>query len=323
MKKSSLFLDALHCRNRGRPPVWLMRQAGRYLPEYRKLREKYSLRELFLTPELAAQVTKMPIEILGVDAAILFSDITVVVLALGLQLDFKEGPQIAGTIGRRDVEVLRPIAEAIRLVKGDVPLIGFCGGPFTVASYVIEKEHASDLPMTKKFMVREPEKFEALLETICGVTVEYLQMQEEAGVDAVQIFDSWAHVLTREDWLRFCAPYLQKLIEAVKVPVIVFMRGASTRAEELAMLQPRGISFDWQRPMQELRRSVPKEMAMQGNLDPDLLYAPLPMIRRKTEELLESMRGDGGFIVNLGHGVKPDMPVDAVRALVETVKGFS
>lgn len=296
-----MFLDALKCENRGRPPVWLMRQAGRYLPKYRKLREKHSLRELFFTPELAAEVTMMPIE-LGVDAAILFSDITVVALALGFSLDFCEGPVIKGKMERRGIEVLQPIAEAISIVKPQlkVPLIGFCGGPFTVASYING----------------DP----ALLDPITEVTIEYLHMQEKAGVDAIQIFDSWANRLSREEFQQFCVPYLKRLIDAVHVPVIVFMRGACHRVDELVKLGPDAISFDWAEPLSELRKKVP--MAVQGNLNPDLLYEPLDVIAKKTKELLESMRGDPGFIVNLGHGVKPETSVDAVRCLIETVKEF-
>jgi uroporphyrinogen decarboxylase len=272
------------------------------MPSYRKLREKHSLRELFFTPELAAEVTLMPVEQIGVDAAILFSDITTVALPLGFSLDFCEGPVIRGKLERRGVDILEPIAEAIRLIKPQlkVPLIGFCGGPYTVASYING----------------DP----ALLDPITEVTIEYIQMQEKAGVDAIQIFDSWADRLSEEEFQRFCIPYLKRLVEAASVPVIIFMRGASQRVEELVKLRADGISFDWGKPLSELRKQVP--MAVQGNLNPDLLYEPLPMIREKTKELLDSMKGDPGFIVNLGHGVKPDMSVDAVKCLVDTVQNF-
>ncbi|HSX11161.1 MAG TPA: uroporphyrinogen decarboxylase family protein [Chlamydiales bacterium] len=294
-----MLLSALKSENRGRPPVWLMRQAGRYLPAYRKLREKHTLRELFFTPELAAQVTLLPLS-LGVDAAILFSDITVVALALGFALDFSEGPVITGTLQPQNLAPLQPIAETIRLLKPQltVPLIGFCGGPFTVASYING----------------DP----ALLEPITQVTIDYLRMQEEAGVDAIQIFDSWADRLTPQEFQQYCVPYLKRLVDAVDVPVILFMRGACQRVDELIQLNPDAISFDWGTPLSELRKKVP--MALQGNLNPDLLYEPLPIIAQKTQELLDSMRGDPGFIVNLGHGVKPDVPVDAVRCLIDTVR---
>jgi uroporphyrinogen decarboxylase len=280
-----------------------MRQAGRYLPEYRSLRKNHTLRELFFTPDLAAQITLMPIDLIGVDAAILFSDITVVALPLGFTLDFSEGPVIEGSLQPRGIEILEPIAETIRLVKSKlkVPLIGFCGGPYTVASYING----------------DP----SLLGPITDITIEYIKMQEKAGVDAIQIFDSWADRLTPQEFQQFCMPYLKRLIEATTVPVILFMRGASMRVDELVKLKPDAISFDWAQPLSTLRPKVP--MAIQGNLDPDLLFEPLSTVRQKTKELLESMKGDPGFIVNLGHGVKPNVPVDAVRCLVDTVKEFS
>lgn len=297
-----MFLEALKGKNQQRPPVWLMRQAGRYMPSYRALRAKYRLRDLFLTPELAAEITLMPIEQLGVDAAILFSDITVVALPLGLELEFQEGPLIRGEVKRRSIDCLEPIQRAIQLVKKQlkVPLIGFCGGPYTVSRYM-----GNDL---------------SLLEPITEVTFEYIRMQEKAGVDAIQIFDSWAGELKPEEFQKHCVPYLKRLIDATRVPVIVFMRGSGRYVEELVKLKPTAISFDSEKPLYELRPKVP--MAIQGNLDPDLLYEPLEVIRQKTLELLESMRKDPGFIVNLGHGVKKDVSVEAVKCLVETVKTF-
>lgn len=296
-----MLLDALKCKNQGRPPVWLMRQAGRYMPSYRALRAKYSLRDLFFTPELAAQITLMPVEQIGVDAAILFSDITVVALPLGFSLNFSEGPVIEGKLQKQGIEVLEPIAETIRLVKPKlkVPLIGFCGGPYTVASYM-----GGDL---------------TLLDAITEVTIEYIHMQEKAGVDVIQIFDSWADQMSPEEFRHYC-PILKRLIDATHVPVIVFMRGASTRVDELVSLKPNAISFDSNQPLAELRKQVP--IAVQGNLSPDLLYEPLSVIEQKTKELILSMHKDPGFIVNLSHGVKPDTPVDAVRCLVETVKSL-
>lgn len=295
-----MFLEALKGKNRLRPPVWLMRQAGRYMPSYRKLREKHSLRELFFTPELAAAITLMPVEQLGVDAAILFSDISVVALPLGFALEFSEGPVIQGTLKRQSISVLEPIAHAIRLAKAElkIPLIGFCGGPYTVMRYI--------------------ENDPKLLQPLTDVTIEYIRMQEEAGVDAVQIFDSWAGELEPEIFQELCLPYLRQLIDAVRVPVIVFMRGACRYVKELVQLEPDAISFDWEKPLHELRKEVP--MAIQGNLNPDLLYEPLPIIRQKTKELLNSMPNDPGFIVNLGHGVKKDSPLEAVKCLIDTVK---
>jgi len=273
------------------------------MPTYRALRAKHSLKELFFTPELAAEITLMPIEQFGMDAAILFSDITVVALPLGFSLDFNEGPVIKGELKPCGVETLEPIAKAIALIKPQlkVPLIGFCGGPYTVASYINGDPN--------------------LLNPITDVTIEYIRMQERAGVDAIQIFDSWADRPSAEEFQKFCFPFLKRIIDATTVPVIVFMRGAYQRLDELLKLNPNGVSFDSAASLPEIRQKAPK-LALQGNLDPNLLYQPLPVIEKTTKELLLSMKEDPGFIVNLGHGMKPDMSVDSVRTLVDAVKSF-
>lgn len=327
---NSLLLQALQRKNRDRPPVWLMRQAGRYLPDYQTLRKRHSLRELFFTPKLAAEVTRMPVEQLGVDAAILFSDITVIALALGFKLDFNEGPILEPMLNgpsdvaklvRLDVRsVLAPIGETVSLLKGDVPLIGFCGGPFTVASYLIEKHSGADLPKTKQWLYRDPASFCKLLDQIADASSEYLQMQVEQGAAAVQIFDSWAHVLSDEQFSQVCIPYWKRLLASVDVPGIVFARGNSFRVEAIEAALPAAISIDWQVPVNAIRKK--SKAVLQGNLDPDLLFAPPEVVRDETKALLDSMRGDPAFIVNLGHGVKPGTPVEAVRSLIETVRNF-
>ena len=328
---SSLLLAALNGRNKARPPVWLMRQAGRYLPDYQAMRRQHSLKELFFTPELAARATLMPLEQIGVDAAIVFSDITVVALALGFSLDFQEGPVIAPILQTAsDVEriecldvrsILAPIGEIFPLVKSKLPVIGFCGGPFTVASYLIEKHAGSDVLKTKQWLYRDPKSFHELLDKITKVSCEYLQLQVEKGAAAIQIFDSWAHVLTEAHFQEVCLPYWKRLLAAVgNVPGIVFGRGNSFRVDSIASITPSAISVDWQIPIAQLRQKT--KIPLQGNLDPDLLFAPLSHVREKTRELLESMREDPGFIVNLGHGIKPNTPVEAVRCLVDTVRSF-
>lgn len=331
MMKNSLLLDALARRNTKRPPVWLMRQAGRYSPRYQELRRRYSLKELFFTPELAARITLMPVEELGVDAAILFSDIAVVALALGFSLDFQEGPVIAPLLETPlDVErlvcldakeVLSMIGQTVRLACSNVPLIGFCGGPFTVASYLIEKHSGSDLCRTKKWLQENPENFHLLLDKITQVSASYLQMQVENGVEAIQIFDSWAHVLTEEQFQSLCLPYWKRLLDSVSVPGIVFGRGNALRISSIASIQPSAISIDWHIPMELARKQ--SSLVLQGNLNPDLLFAPLSEIRQKTEDLLDSMRHDPGFIVNLGHGILPKTPFEAVQCFVDTVKNYA
>jgi len=326
-----LLLDALAGVNERRAPVWLMRQAGRYLPEYQALRRKHSLRTLFFSPELAAEITLMPIQTLGVDAAILFSDITVIALALGLKLDFQEGPIITPLLETAlDVQklplldirdVLAPIGETVSLAQSHVPLIGFCGGPFTVASYLIEKHAGSDLVKTMHWLEKDPESFHLLLDKITSVSIDYLQLQVEKGVEAIQIFDSWAHVLSEEQFELVCLPYWKRLLEATSVPGIVFGRKNSFRIEKISKIQPAVISIDWHLPMKKAREKT--TLSLQGNLNPDLLFEPLSEVREKTLKLLDSMQGDRGFIVNLGHGIKPKTPLEAVRCLVDTVKYYA
>ncbi len=320
-----LFLQALGKSNEGRPPVWFMRQAGRYMPSYRSLRERYSLKELFFTPELAAAITLMPIDQLQVDAAILFSDISVVAPALGLQLDFSEGPKVEPQLTPEmvpflpsDASLLDPVISAVRLVKQElsVPLIGFCGAPFTVASYLVQ----GGLDTLKKWAYACPEVLDMLLEKIADISLVYLERQIEAGADAIQLFDSWANGLTLEHFRRFCLPYYRKIFASVQVPSILFLRGTFLYLDELKDL-PCALSLDWQVPLAQVRMRT--SQVLQGNLDPDLLYAPLEFIRKQTTELLTSMRGDRGFIAGLGHGVKRDVPIDALREIVATVQGFS
>jgi len=318
----SLLLKALQGTNRGRPPVWLMRQAGRYLPSYRLLRETHPLKTLFFTPELAAEITLMPVEQIGVDAAILFSDIAVVALALGLHLDFSEGPVVEPLLTpdkipflSSDLSRLDPVIDAIRLTLPElkVPLIGFCGGPFTVATYLVE----GGLDGAKKWAYRSPESFETLLDRIGDISIAYLKRQIDAGVTAIQIFDSWASVLSKEHFRKFCLPYYRKMAKALSVPSILFFRGAGIHLDDLSSL-PCALSLDWQTFLSEARQKTCQPL--QGNLDPDLLFAPSETIRKEARALSASMKGDPGFIAGLGHGVKPDSSPEAVKTLVEALQ---
>ncbi|MCK4934869.1 MAG: uroporphyrinogen decarboxylase [Simkaniaceae bacterium] len=334
--KNDLFLKALRCENFGpRPPVWLMRQAGRYLPEYQALKKHKSLDELFHDKDSIVKITKLPVDILNVDAAILFADILHVVKALGFSVNFpKTGPQITPVLENPDEiekiqlrdtkSIFQFLASSIETLKQDleIPLIGFCGGPFTVASYILEHGHKGSLVKTKKWLYSYPQHFHVLLQKITDATIEYLNLQIESGVDALQIFDSWAGGLAKEEFQIFALPYLKQILAAVqkKVPVILFCRGSCLFAKEIAELKPQGISFDWQLPMNELRALVPKEIAIQGNLDPLILTAPFHVIETKTKELLKSMQKDPGFIVNLGHGMLPYLFVDAAKQLIKTVQ---
>lgn len=312
------FLNALQGKNTGRPPVWLMRQAGRYLPEYRALREKHSLKELFFTPEFIVEITKMPLKRFGVDAAILFSDITAIAEVFGLKLEFIEGPSVFPEIGPHNLEKLRffpekyaPILEGISELKKEikVPLIGFSGAPFTVASYLI-----GDMEKTLSWMRKDPKTFQILIDQIIEKTIWILQAQEERGVDAIQIFDSWANVLSPKEFETYSLNPLRKIIASLKTPALFFRREPGAYLEQI----PCGISLDWTVSLKEARARV-KNRPLQGNLDPTRLFQPLDVIERETKELLELMRNDPGFILNLGHGILPKTPVEAVQCFVETV----
>jgi len=333
---SDLFLNALNCKNESRPPVWLMRQAGRYMPEYRFLRKKYSFLEMCHNPELIAEVTKLPINAFGMDAAILFSDILVIPEAYNLGLSFEEnkGPIIHNPIHTKDdidalkmpnvKESLKYVSDGIKGLLPDlkVPLIGFSGAPFTVASYMIEGGSSRDLKKTKQFMIRDPLSFNELLSKITSSTIDYLNLQIDAGVQALQIFDSWAGHLSHDHFMEFSYGYLKKILKGIKrdVPVILFCRGSSLFAPKLAELKPAGISIDWQADLSLLRKNIPQHVALQGNLDPDILYGSKSVIEQEVRKILKSMKGEPGFIFNLGHGMQPDMSPDSVKILVETIK---
>jgi uroporphyrinogen decarboxylase len=316
-----------------------MRQAGRYMPEYRAIRSKYSFLEMCHTPDLAAEITQLPLCRFGFDAAILFSDILMVPEALDVGLRFEEsvGPIIERPLRTvQDVESLpHPaiaeklnfVAEAIRHLKAHikVPLIGFCGAPFTVASYMIEGGTSKTFKLTKQWMLREPVVFHKLLEKITRSTVDYLTLQMDAGVDAIQIFDSWAWVLDEPHFREFALAYMDKLVKAIggKVPSILFCRGSSAFAKAMATAQPSALSIDWNGSLADLRKTLPPNLALQGNLDPDILYAPPATVKAKVTALLHTMRGDPGYIFNLGHGISPDVPVESVQALVDAVHSFN
>lgn len=334
---SSLLIRALKCCNKSRPPVWIMRQAGRHLASYRTLRARYSFLELCHQPELIAQVTKLPIDTYQMDAAILFSDILVVPEAMGVGLRFEEskGPiierpvqnaqQVEDLPGAAELSSLNYVFEGIRCAKSqlEVPLIGFCGAPFTLASYLIEGKSSRDLKKTKKWMFQDPQSFHRLLDKLTQWSIAYLKLQVAAGVDAVQIFDSWANYLAFDQFQEFSKGYLEKILAGIQqtaIPSILFCRGSSVFAPQLATLQPAGIGIDWNCNLSQMRLSIPKTVALQGNLDPDLLYAPLPMIEKTVNQLLDSMQGDKGFVFNLGHGIAPDVSEKAVHVLVNCVK---
>lgn len=321
-------------------PVWFMRQAGRYMPEYRAIRARYSLLEICHQPELAAEVTLQPVRAFGVDAAILFADILLPVIPLGLGLEFAkgEGPQIGKPVrSLEDVQALQPVhaetdlgyvLEAIRILRGElnVPLIGFCGAPFTVASYIIEGSSSREFLKTKTMMYSAPNVWHALMERLSGVLAEYLVAQIRAGAQAVQVFDSWVGALSPQDYETFVLPYSQNVLQAAKaenVPVIHF--GTNTTTLLPAMKRAGGdvIGLDWRIPLDQGWSLLGSDVAVQGNLDPAVLFAPLPEIKTRVQDVLRRAAGRPGHIFNLGHGILQHTPVDHVKAVVDRVHEYS
>jgi uroporphyrinogen decarboxylase len=311
-----------------------MRQAGRYLPQYRKLKAGRSLYEMFHNPATVVEVTRLPVDFLGVDGAILFSDILTVLEGLNIRYDFQDGigPLVLdppSALCKIDPEeVYGHITESIRLLKQElkVPLLGFAGAPFTIASYIIEGKTSRDLRKTKKWLYCDPASFKQILATITEATIAYLNAQIDAGVDALQLFDSWASALGVEEFRVFSLEPIRQIVEAMKrrhVPLILFCKGSCLFAEELASLAPTAISLDWCGDLPKIRKIIPPSIALQGNLDPMSLYAPQKEIGKRVDDLLHQMRHDRGYIFNLGHGLLPDTPVENVQFLVDYVRNRS
>ena len=317
-------------------PVWFMRQAGRYMPEYRGLREKHSLLELVRTPELAVEVTLQPIRAFPLDAAILFSDLLVPLAPLGLPFDFQagEGPVVERPVRRAaDVDALRRfepraelahVLEAIRLLRRElrVPLIGFAGAPFTLASYAIEGGGSRHFATTKAFMYGEPSAWHRLSALLADVVADYLRAQVEAGAQALQLFDSWVGALDEPDYKEFVAPHTRRIFDALAdldVPKIHF--GTGTGHLLVAQREAGGsvIGVDWRTPLDAARARLGDGVALQGNLDPTLLFAPRERLLARVDEVLQHAGGRPGHVFNLGHGILPGTPVEAVRAVTEHV----
>jgi uroporphyrinogen decarboxylase len=332
------FLKACRREAVDRTPVWFMRQAGRYLPEYRALRQKHTLLTLCRTPELAVEATLQPVRLLGVDAAILFSDLLLPLDPLGIPFEFQagEGPVILKPVRTTaDVQALRrfepreelaPVLEAIRLLRreleGQVPLIGFAGAPFTLASYAIEGGHSTAFALTKALMYNEPAAWHRLAGLLATVAGDYLRAQVEAGAQALQVFDSWVGALDEADYREFALPHVRAVFDAVRgsgVPLIHF--GVGTGHLLAAQREAGGdvIGLDWRLPLDEGWRRAGDGVAVQGNLDPTLLFGPRARLIDRVDDILRRAAGRPGHVFNLGHGVLPLTPVQNVRAVVERV----
>ena len=337
--QNDLIIRAAKGKSVERTPVWLMRQAGRILKEYRDVRAKLSgFKELVETPELAAEVTIQPVELLNVDAAIIFSDILVVPEAMGLTYEMieKKGPNFPKTIETEAdlnkliipdaYEGLGYTLDAIKITKkelaGRVPIIGFAGAPWTIFSYMIEGGGSKTFSKAKKMLYTNPTMSHKLLEMITETTIKYLKAQVECGVEIVQVFDSWAGILSEEQYKEFALPYISKICDAInEVPVTVFAKGAYFVRKEIGKLNCRTIGLDWNMDPIVSRELIGSNKTLQGNLDPCVLYSDFKTIERKTKEMLEKFKGTP-HIANLGHGVYPDITPDAVRCFIETVKAF-
>ena len=341
IEPSSLFLRACRRLPTERTPIWLMRQAGRYMSEYRAIRAKHSMLEVISTPELAAEVTLQPIRTFGMDAAIIFADILPPLIGMGLKLDFVkgEGPQIDNPLCDHAAidSLVTPLAEetmlaqtlaAIRLVKKElatlgVPLIGFAGAPFTLASYAVEGGSTRSYAKVKRLMFSDPAAWERLMNKLVSVQADYLLKQVQAGADALQIFDSWAGVLSQLDYRRYIQPYNQTLFAALSsagVPVINFSTGTSALLPDVAACGGDVIGVDSQMPIDWCWQQIGAERAIQGNLDPVSLFAPWPELQARVDDILQRANGQPGHIFNLGHGILPETPIENVQRLVEYIK---
>ena len=337
---NSRFLDACRRRPTDVRPVWFMRQAGRYMKQYREIRAKASILEICKRPDLAAQVTLQPVEILDVDAAIIFADLLLPVEPMGLKLKFVagEGPNIANPVRTSDdvdslsisnTDELGYVGEAIQLVvrqlAGRVPVIGFVGAPFTLASYMIEGGPSKSFIRTKAMMYRDETLWRRLMGKLVDVLGPFAIAQATAGARAIQVFDSWVGALGPDDYVRYVAPYSRALIERIRtasVPVIHFGTGAAGFFRELHAAGGDVMGVDWRVNIDQAWMDISYRSAVQGNLDPAVLFAPLPELKMRVLELLKRTGSRPGHIFNLGHGILPETPVESVRAVVDIVHEF-
>ena len=335
------FLKACRREPVDRTPVWFMRQAGRYMAEYQRIRAKHSILEVCKTPDLAAEVTLQPIERFDLDAAIIFADILLPLEPMGLQLTFREeeGPVILNPIRHQDdVTRLRQVEsdafrfsfDAVSLAKkaldGRVPLIGFAGAPFTLASYAIEGGSSRNYLNTKQMMFSRPDQWHALLRKLSDVVMTYLENQIRAGVEVVQIFDSWVGCLSPADYGEYVLPHVQSVIDRLKpegIPIIYFGTGTSTLLPLMRSAGSDVLGLDWHDELDEAWERVGFDVAVQGNLDPVVLFAPLPEIERRIKDILDRAGNRAGHIFNLGHGILPKTPVDHVEAAIGFVHKYS
>ena len=337
--KNDLILRALRHEVVERPPVWMMRQAGRYLPDYLKLKAKYDFFTRVQTPELACAITLQPIDQVGVDAAIIFSDILVIPQAMGLEVLMEEGkgpslPKVIQTQHDIDALVTEGAEESLKYVydalsftkrelNGRVPLIGFAGAPWTILCYMVEGKGSKTWDKAKQFAYTQPQLAHQLLQKITNISISYLKAQAKAGADIVQVFDSWSGALSPADFKIFAQPYLIQIADALKddVPVILFPKGSWYALKELSESSASGLGIDWCISPQFARELTGNKITLQGNFDPAKLLAPIPEIKKAVKEMIDAF-GTQNYIANLGHGITPNVPVDHAKAFVDAVKEY-
>ena len=337
--KNDLLLRALNGEKVERPPVWMMRQAGRFLPDYRVLREKYSFFERCETPELVSEITIMPIDQVGTDAAILFSDILVIPQALGyeVQMITGKGPYLPKTVNNlKDAEAIQVpdvheklgyVMDAVTLTRqdlnGKVPLIGFAGAPFTILCYMVQGQGSKDFSQAKAFCHSQRDAAHLLLQKVTDTTIAYLNAQIEAGAQAVQLFDSWAGLLSPKDFQEFALPYIKQIVDNISgAPTIVFAKGAWYAIKDLVNLGTNAIGVDWALTPQEARKLAGPNITLQGNFDPACLFAPHSEIERLAKEMVDGF-GKDRYIANLGHGILPTVPVKNAKVFINAIKNYS
>jgi len=330
-----LFLDAIACRPTARRPLWVMRQAGRYLPEYRALREKHTFEQLSGNAELAAQVTLQPLARFPLDAAIIFADLMSPVEGLGLEVKFAPGPVLAKPVRTAaDVAALRTpardeiapaVMKALRIVKNELggrqALLGFAGSPWSIAAYLVQGRSNPGFPALRALAVAEPTILDALLTKLTDLIIAYVHAQFEAGADAIQLFDTWAGLLSRSDWTRIVRPHIARFLDETRGagrPRILFVQDGSHLVPGYAELPSEALAVDWREDLAALRRVVGTGKSLQGNLDPAILVAGPAATRTAAQSLLAAVPARG-HIVNLGHGITPDAPIESVQALVDVV----